>query len=805
MTVRRIVSAGAAALAACGALGIAPAAAQASSPKAGTISTVAGGVGGPGTATSVPMTPCNVTSGGGHLYIADNENKIRTGLAGAIREMSPSSSRLTTPYGSYVSGPSGNGAKASTATVVTCNMTVDSYGNLVISAWPTNQVRVIAKSSGTYYGKSMTAGHIYTVAGNGKKGFAGDGGPATSAELDGPSGLTVDAAGNLVLADEGNQRIRVVAKSTGKFYGKSMTAGDIYTVAGDGSAGFAGDSGPATSAELNFPGSVAVDGAGNLVIADLDNCRVRVVADSNGTFYGQAMTAEHIYTVAGNGQCGYSGDGALATNADLTVGDVAVDGAGNVVIDAGNRIRVVATTTGTFYGESMTAGNIYTVAGDGVTGDSGNGGPATSADLNAYGMTLDAAGNLVIADYGDRVVRVVAHSTGSFYGKSMTAGNIYAVAGTGQPYGFSGNRGPATQAETASPAAVAAGPAGSTLLSDNYRVQVVAKTTGTLFGMAVKAGNIYTVAGTGQQGDSGDGGPATSAKMDPGYVAKDAAGNLVISDPAHCRIRVVADASGTFYGVAMKAGYIYPVAGDGNCTFSGPGGPATSAGIAPAGVTADAAGNLVIAANDRILVVAKSSGTFYGQSMTAGNIYTVAGDGSAEYSGDGGPAIDAGMEPLGVAVDGAGNLVIGDFGNYRVRVVAEKTGAFYGQSMKAGDIYTVAGNGSDHYSGDGGPAVDAGIRFPGELTVDAAGNVIIADTYDNRVRVVAPSAGTFYGIAMKAGNIYTVAGDGKTGFSGDGGPGTKAAVAEPTSVAVNSAGNLLIAAAADNRVQMVTG
>ncbi len=129
--------------------------------------------------------------------------------------------------------------------------------------------------------------------------------------------MAVDAAGNLVIADTANNRVRVVAATTGTFYGQAMTAGDIYTIAGDGSAGGSGDGGPATSAELNQPDRVAVDGAGNLVIADYYNERVRVMAASTGTFYGQAMTAGDIYTIAGDGSAGGSGDGGPATSAEL--------------------------------------------------------------------------------------------------------------------------------------------------------------------------------------------------------------------------------------------------------------------------------------------------------------------------------------------------------------------------------------------------------------------------------------------------------------------------------------------------------
>ena len=169
------------------------------------------------------------------------------------------------------------------------------------------------------------------------------GGPATHAELTGPADAVADGAGNLVIADEANARIRVVAARTGTFYGQAMTTGDIYTVAG-GKDGFGGDGGPALGAALNHAGSVAVDGAGNLLIADNFNDRVRVVAQSTGTFYGKPMTAGDIYTVAGNGKEGFEGDGGPAAGAELSgPAAVAADGTGGLLIaDTGNsRIREV--------------------------------------------------------------------------------------------------------------------------------------------------------------------------------------------------------------------------------------------------------------------------------------------------------------------------------------------------------------------------------------------------------------------------------------------------------------------------------
>jgi hypothetical protein len=248
----------------------------------------------------------------------------------------------------------------------------DAAGNLLIADSFNCRIQVAAASTGTFYGQSMTAGHIYTIAGNGTFGFAGDGGPATRAELAVDYQVAVDAAGNVLIPDGANNRIRVVAASTGPFYGVAMTAGHIYTIAGNGTSGFAGDGGPATSAELSFPDGVAADAAGNLLIADTDNDQIRVVAASAGTFYGQQMTAGDIYTIN------------FVGFPFLRPSGVATDAAGNVLIadTDNNRVRVLAASTGTFYGVAMTAGGMYTIAGTGTQGFSGDGGPATSAELS---------------------------------------------------------------------------------------------------------------------------------------------------------------------------------------------------------------------------------------------------------------------------------------------------------------------------------------------------------------------------------------------------------------------------------------
>ena len=785
-----------------------PPAAAAGSP--GTITTVAGGPG-RGPATAVFQMPQALAAGpGGVLYAGDGT---------VVRQLSSTRSWESVFAGTGGTGYSGNGTPATGARLTAAGLALDGSGNVLIADSDNARIRVAATATGMFYGRAMTAGDIYTVAGTGQLGYSGDGGPATSAAFLFPRAVAAAGAGNLVIADSGNHRVRVVAGKTGRFYGQAMTAGDVYTVAGTGADGYSGDGGPATSADLGTPQDVTAGPAGNLLIADPGDNVVRVVAGKTGRFYGQAMTAGDIYTVAGTGQLGYSGDGGPGRSAKLDYPTgVTLDPAGNIVIaDFGNnRVRVVAARTGTFYGRAMAAGDIYTVAGTGTSGYSGTGGPATAAELSSPEVVrFDAAGNLVIADDGNDRLRVVAGKTGTFYGQAMTAGDIYTVAGNGT-LGFSGSGGKATNAELyrnikfAANANVAADGANYVAVS-SQQAWFICNTAGTYFGRAMTAGDIYVVAGDGFKGYRGDGGPGPAARLgNPAGIAVDGAGNLVIADSGNNRVRVLAAATGTFYGQAMTVAHIYTVAGTGTAGDTGDGGPASAAELSqPQALTVDPAGNLVIGdtGNNRVRVVAAKTGTFYGRAMTGGDIYTVAGTGTAGYAGDGGPASAAELRaPQGVAVDAAGGLVIGDTGNNRVRVVAAKTGTFYGRAMTAGDIYTVAGDGHNGFAGDGGPATAAELSQPPGVAVDGAGNLIIADLGNNRVRVAAARTGTFYGVAMTAGDIYTVAGDSALGgYSGDGGPATAAALSEPQGVAVDGAGDLVIADSRNGRVRVVSG
>jgi hypothetical protein len=799
--------------------------------RAGVISTVVGGTGGPAAGRRVATAhPCGVAAAGRTVYATEPAGNL-------LRSLSTSTGMLATVAGTGTTGLDSLGT-AKTALNGPCGTAVDKAGNVLLASSRGNVVLAVAARTGTFYGIAMRAGHRYVVAG----GSSATGTPATQAALGNPPTVAVDRHGNLLVPSgtsyqpsgeepgPGSAILQVVAGAAGTFYGQQMVPGGIYPVAGAGCpgaadagcpAGFGGDGGPAASAAFGTSlAAVAVDPAGNVLLTDTGNGRVRVIAAATGTFYGQAMTAGDVYTIAGGGSS--LGDGGPGPQALLqSPAGLAVDRHGNVLIsDTGaQRVRLLAAANGTFYGHAASSGDIYTIAGNGTAGFTGDKGRATSAELHGpLGLGLDRGGNAVIADSANNRLRVVAAAAGTWYQQRMTAGRIYTVAGNGAT-SYSGDGGRAVRGQLSpfagvlsdgsggdqvDPGSLAVSRAGSIAVSDsaNNRVRVVPARDGSYFGRKMTAGHIYTIAGTGARGSAGDGGPGGKARLAaPVGVAVDSAGNVLVADSGNERVRVVCVKAGRFYGRRMTAGHIYPLAGGGTSTANGI--PAGQAVLDPLGLAVDGHGNVVIASFTALRVVAARAGTFYGQAMKAGRIYTVGGMAAGQ------PDF---LDPGAVAVDRTGNLVVADDLASVVQVLAVKTGRFYGRRMTAGHYYTVAGSfPATGLSGDGGPAVKARLDHPGAVAVDGAGNVLIADTVNARVRVVAEHNGSFYGKRMTAGDIYTVAGSGPVypdgdfgGFSGDGGPAVKAVLFGPCGVAARG-GGLLVLDSRNNRVRAVAG
>ena len=336
---------------------------------------------------------------------------------------------------------------------------------------------------------NIKAQTIITVAGSTAGTYVGDGGPATNTNLGEPIGLAIDAAGNLFIADYGNNRVR-----------KVNSAGIIYATAGNGLPAETGDGGPATAAEVGGSIGVAFDSMGNLYIAADDSNRIRKVD-----------TAGIITTIAGYGRV-YGGDGGPATAAGIgTPDDVVADGRGNIYFTEGNKnkIRKIDIT-----------GTISTFAGTGVAGYSGDNIAATAAQLNIpTALAVDDTGNVYICDYENSRVR-----------KIDTFGIITTIAGTAT-IGYTGDGGPAIAAELYDPSGVATDHAGNIYIADN----------GNRIRKINTAGIITTIAGCGCiVSDFGDGGPATAAQFEQTAGIKVGAdGSIYVADQAAQRVRKI--------------------------------------------------------------------------------------------------------------------------------------------------------------------------------------------------------------------------------------------------------------------------
>ncbi len=571
------------------------------------------------------------------------------------------------------------------------------------SIWIGNPDSVTTDAAGNVYFTSLhsvfrmgSAGQLVRFAGTSRKGFSGDGGPANAAQLFNPAGVAIDAAGNVYIADSGNHRVRRVTPD-----------GTIATIAGSGTAGFAGDNGPAVAARLDTPAAVVINPNGQFFVVDFGNNRVR-----------QVSAAGIISTYAGTGAVGLSGDNgpplratfnyptgmALTPTGDLLLADagnnrirrisnglvssvsagslnfpdgVRADSAGSIFISDSGNFRIVKVTSNGF---------VSVVAGTGSQGFSGDGGGAAAAALNyPNDVAISADGTIYIADSANSRIRVVS-----------PAGIISTLAGSD------------TAPQIHSADSVAVNESGTIYYTDSFRNQV----------FSVSRGGVVTrVAGDGTRGSSGDGSEATAAQLSgPLGLGLDSAGNLYIADTGNHAIRRVTP--GGVITTAVNSDLNFPtgvaIHGAGNLFIAdsgnsrvvrvAPNGTATAIAANARGVAVDTMGNLYVAdqANNRVQRVAPS-----------GAITTVAT----------GPL----KSPSGLSVDKTGNLFIADSGNRLIRQVAPD-----GTVSTLGSI--------EGFGGDAGPAALSRFSRPLATAVDAVGNLYVADSGNSAMRVLQPSA-----------------------------------------------------------------
>ncbi len=656
---------------------------------------------------------------------------LLTLVSGALFAQTGSGYRITTVAGGYL----GDDGPATAAVLSNFDKAItDSAGIIYIADTGNHRIRRVSLS-----------GVITTLAGTGVAGYSGDGQPATTAQLNNPSGLALDGQGNLHVADAGNSRIRRVD-----------AAGVITTIAGG-----------TTATRLSTPRGIVFDASGNLYIVDSGSGRLMRLTPKGelqavlGGFYGPtgvaldasgnilvADTYHHRvvkatpggdYTIfAGSGISGFSADGETATAAKFSSpSDVTVDRTGAVYIaDSGNNcIRRVA-LVGSDYVVSTVAGRgALTVPGGEYTGV-----PLGAPLWGPRGVWVDAGGALFISDSGFGMVR------------KLEGGILRTVAGASRSRG---DGGPAVSASLIGPRNVVVDTTGNLLIADtgNHKIRKVSQD-----------GVIQTLAGSGVAGGTGDGGRAQSAQLSsPVGVAADSTGNIYIGDTGNARLRRVS-----------LSGDITTVSGGNGWGGEGDGAGATSAQVRDInGIAVDTDGNIYLAdtGNNRIRRILKD-----------GTIDRFAG---TSYSGAGadGIAIQSSINsPQRVAVAKDGSIYFSDTGNHRVRRV-----------LPNGNVETVAGNGTAGFSGDGGAAPNARLYNPTGVAVDSGGNLFIADTNNHRIRHVTPG-----------GLIRTIAGTGTASYSGDDGSAFTAQLSSPAGIAVDSRGNIYIADQGNNRIRRLS-
>jgi len=734
---------------------------------------------------------------------------------------------ISTVAGNGIAGVNGDGLPARrTSLYLPQDGVVGPDGYFYFCDWNNHRIRRLADDTDD----GIANGTITNIAGTGRIGEALDR-PALEVDFNHPTGLSFDSEGRLLIAAWHNSKVKRLDFATGF----------IENLAGTGARAFGGDGGPANAARLDLPSSVVEDGLGRLVISDQANFRLRRV-----------LTDGTIETICGIGVPGFTGDDGPAAEASIRspVGQSAPP-AGRIDMDADGRIYIADTGNHAIRAIDLD-GTLRTVAGSGVAGYSGDGGPATAAQLDTPSdVAVGADGTLYIADTMNNVIRTVS-----------PGGVISTLAGTGDP-GFLGDGGLAASAKLNRPYGLALAPNGDLYVSDthNHRLRLVSETQPApddgdgeepeieIIPCTGEIGSICTYAGTGLPAFTPDGRHRLRTHLyQPIDIEFCPSGRTYVLDWNNHLVREILP-DGTFItrigtdfvgdgpddrsdltpagAPGLTVNLNHPVDlqefPDGDLMvmawhnhkvrvldpetgrvriilgltpgFAGDGGPARDARVnqPPHGVL-DPSGNLffIDQRNQRIRVALQFA-TMREQAI----VQTIAGSGVAGFNGDG-PALGVQLrlpatsnpEPSGgITIDAQGSLYFSDSLNHLIRRVD-----FPGGDLLQGVVTTIAGTAAPGYGGDGGPATAAAISYPEDLELGPDGRLYFADTNNHRVRR----------IDLTSGIIETVAGTGEEGYSGDGGPATAARLNRPFGIAFDRLGNLFVSDTFNSRIRKVT-
>ena len=640
-------------------------------------------------ATQPAGQTCSITNDSGTVDAANVTNVSVTCV---------SNPGLAMLAGSSIGPGSADGTSAAARFNSPFGVAIDAAGNAYVADADSHTIR-----------KITAAGTVSTFAGT--AGQAGDAdGTGAAARFHTPRGIAVDGTGNVYVADTGNETIRKITPS-----------GVVTTLAG--TAGLAGNAdGTGSAARFDGPQAIGTDSAGNVYVADAFNNLIREITP-----------AGVVSTLAGSGACG-SGDGTGAAAAFCLPFGLSVDGSGNVYVadSFNNTIRQVTS-----------AGVVSTLAGHaGVAG--GDDGTGTAATFNLpSGVAVDSAGNIYVADTGNATVRLVTAS-GVVTTLAGTTGVLGYADGTGSAALFRGGQGPAVDAQ------------GNVYLADNNN-ETIRKIT--------PLGVVTTIAGTAPGVGTVDGTGATAQFWGPDGLAVDSGGDVYVADTFNCKIRRM-----------TSTGTVTTLAGSPIRCISREFGAADGTGAAaqfawPKAVATDAAGNVYVAdmLNDTIRRV-----------TPGGAVSTIAGAAGLPGSADGTGSAARFNQPSGLTTDSAGNVYVSDTGNDIIRKITP-----------AGEVTTLAGTAGSAGSTDG---TGAAARFsaPLGITIDGTGNLYVADTGNDTIREI-----------TQARTVTTLAGKAGLGGSADG-VGQLARFNSPTGVTSDASGNLYVVDAWNYTIRKIT-